>query len=210
MSHSKHNHDPKTVEEDLSNITEEELLFDKPQHHHKFKKAAIIAISIFLLILLLSYFYLGYPLFHVLAGRIESNPLNNNLISVGNITVFIENTALNTIQTSYVNNTRVETSLCLIGYVDTAFSQSGTINQNENKKNYIITNAYTPVILSQSFNQVTFEPCRNDTIIMFHTHPYKSCLASDTDINTLRNNQLNNQNLLMIVMCEPNRFSVYG
>ena len=77
------------------------------------------------------------------------------------------------------------------------------------KDKYLVTNLYVPVIYEQSYSHVRFESCSSDTLIMLHTHPYKSCLASNTDLETLEKSQLGNPNLVMLVMCEPGRFSVY-
>ncbi len=196
MSDEKNKHKPKSVEEDLQGIYEHDLLDEnKKRMHPKLRKTFIIIIGIFSILLILSFLYLEFPLFGIIWGQMESKPLQQNAIFVGNITVFFDAAALNTIQTEYANNQKAETSLCLLGSIQDNY--------------YHITSAYKPVIITQSFSQVTFVPCSNDTIIMFHTHPYKSCIASDVDLNTLKENKLNNPYLLMIIMCEPSRFSIY-
>jgi len=58
--------------------------------------------------------------------------------------------------------------------------------------------------------KVALVPCSAETKIMLHSHPYKSCVASDTDINTLAKTKKSNPDFLMVIMCEPARFSVYG
>ncbi|MFA6072924.1 MAG: hypothetical protein WC758_02335 [Candidatus Woesearchaeota archaeon] len=186
---------PKTVEEDLQSITEEELLKEKKTLSKKTKRALILVSGLVMIFLMLSFIYIQFPISNIIAGQIESNALNNNLLNVDNLTIFFEDNALNTIKTSYANNPKVETSLCLIG---TNISTS-----------YTITSAYTPKIYSQTFNEVIFESCNSNTIIMFHTHPYKSCIASTTDLETLKKNKLTNPKLLMLIMCEPDRFSTY-
>ena len=80
----------------------------------------------------------------------------------------------------------------------------------EKNRIYHIESLYQPVILSKSFSQVVFQPCSNDTLIMLHTHPYKECLASDTDLQTLNETKESDPKVLMIVMCESSRFSIYG
>jgi proteasome lid subunit RPN8/RPN11 len=186
---------PKTVEEDLAAIDEKELLKEDKQLSPRTKRIIIFSGALLIIVLFLSLAYLQYPLFHIIEGQIESDSLNNNILDLKEFKVVFSDTALQKIRESYTNNPDVETSLCLLG------ARNG---------DYYITDAYTPVIYEQSFRHVSHAPCNTSTIIMFHTHPYKSCVASETDLNTLHMNQLNNPNMLTIVMCEPNRFSVYG
>ena len=64
-------------------------------------------------------------------------------------------------------------------------------------------------MFEQTFNHVQFEKCSKESFAILHTHPYKSCIASDTDIKTLKSSQKENPAMLMIVMCDPQRVSVY-
>ena len=73
-----------------------------------------------------------------------------------------------------------------------------------------IISFYQPDVYEESVSHVSFEPCSPDTTIMLHTHPYKRCIASDTDMNTLSETKKNNPEVIMVVMCEAKRFSVYG
>jgi len=75
---------------------------------------------------------------------------------------------------------------------------------------YYITSLEQPTMYEQAFNHVSFAPCSEESLILLHTHPYKKCIASETDINTLREMQQRNADVLMVVMCEPDRFSVYS
>jgi hypothetical protein len=186
---------PKTVEEDLESIHEDDLF--RPEHkiNPRTKKILVIITGAIILILFLSLTYLSGPLFNIVAGQIESKSVNNNVLALSNFDVIFSDSALSTIQQSYAANPALETSLCLIG------------EKKDNK--YMISSAYIPIIFEQTSRSVTHEPCNSSTIIMFHTHPYKSCLASSVDLDTLKRSQLNNPPMLSIVMCEPNKFSVY-
>jgi len=114
--------------------------------------------------------------------------------------IFENNTQiiLEQIYTQEQEQNLVETSVCLSGYTQ------------DNNSKYYISSLFYPEIYEQSFNHVNFESCPNDTLIMLHTHPYKRCLASKTDIKTLNNVKKNSPNTIMIVMCENNKFSVYS
>ncbi|MGV8162247.1 MAG: hypothetical protein ACP5N2_02835 [Candidatus Nanoarchaeia archaeon] len=186
---------PKSVEEDLSSINEEDLLKENKGFSPRTKKILGICAGAFLVILTVSLIFLQGPMFNIVAGQIESRSVNNNFLELKDFNVVFSDAALLKIKNSYLNNPEVETSLCLIGV--------------KQEHNYFISDAYTPIIFEQSFRHVSHEPCNSSTIMMFHTHPYKSCLASSTDLNTLKRSQLNNPDMLTIIMCEPNRFSVY-
>jgi hypothetical protein len=197
MSEEKKNHRPKSVEEDLQGIYEHELLEEKRQKMHPgVKKALVIGVGIFCVLLMLSFLYLEFPLFSILFGQMESRPLQEGTIIAGNIAVTFDTPTINKIRDYYAQNQKTEISLCLLG------ENQGTI--------YLINSVYKPATFSQTFSQVVHEPCNASTIIDFHTHPYKSCIASDVDLENLRRTKLNNPAALMLIMCEPARFSVYG
>jgi proteasome lid subunit RPN8/RPN11 len=187
---------PRTIEEDLESIRESELLReDIKQTHPAFKKIFIISASLIIALLFISLIYVQYPLFNVIEGRIESRSPNNNVLELKDFNIIFSDNAMNSLSASFSVNQEVETVRCL----------KGSIEGN----NYYITEVYTPRIYEQSFRHVSSEPCSDDTIIMFHTHPYRSCLASDTDLETLKSNQERNPNLVMVIMCEQDRFSTY-
>jgi proteasome lid subunit RPN8/RPN11 len=187
---------PQTIDEDLESINEAELLReDVKQTHPAFKKIFIIISALTIAFLFLSLTYLQYPLFNVIQGRIESRSPNNNVLELKDFNIVFSDSAMNSLSASFSVNQEVETVRCLKGNIE--------------GNNYYITEVYTPRIYEQSFRHVSSEPCSDDTLIMFHTHPYRSCVASDTDLVTLKANQERNPNLIMIIMCEPDRFSTY-
>ncbi|MFT4261199.1 MAG: hypothetical protein ACMXX9_02080 [Candidatus Woesearchaeota archaeon] len=182
---------------EFEDLDDEKLIqeFESKQKNNKYKKYYIILIALFSVLLMASYIYLSFPVYGIIAGQIESQKINENVISTRDIKIIFENQTNQIVFDAYHDNPDVETSLCLEGY-----------RQNNN---YYITYAYMPVIYSQSYTHVSHAPCSNETIAMFHTHPYKSCIASRQDIQTLRQNQDKNPDIIMIIMCEPQRFSVY-
>lgn len=160
-----------------------------------FKKIFIGILSIFLLFLFLSYFLLSYPLFPILESLFESREAKEDLLVIEGISIKFENKTYNILQENYHKNQSVEFISCLIG-------------EKEGSK-YTINNIYTPEVIEQSFNHISFKSCSKDTLIILHSHPYRRCIASQQDILTLNNLKQENPNRLMIIMCEPNRFSIY-
>ena len=180
---------------DLSDINEQELLDKKPS---KIKKVIVIFIGFFLLILMVSYFY-SFPLFDIISSRLESKPILNNTINLDNISIIFSDDSFTLLQEIYFNNQKTEFSACLSGKKSIA-----------DKIIYDITSLYEPKIYSRSLTHVSFKPCSQETLIILHSHPYKRCLASGTDLETLEKTKELNQDVLMVIMCEPSRFSVYS
>jgi len=189
---------PKTIEQDLRSIKESELLKEeKPSFFSSFATKFFFFLGgLLTLFLLASFIFLSYPIDHIIASKLESqSPIANTLI-IDNIKIIFEQPTEQQLQDIYLNQQKVEFSVCLLG--------------EKIENTYHLTSLYTPKMYQQTFNHVVFEPCNKDTLIMLHSHPYKSCLASDIDLNTLKQTQKNNPDTLMIVMCEPQRYSVYS
>ncbi len=166
---------------------EEEHEEEKPSIWYKI---VILFISLFLIFLMVSFSFVSYPIGNILQGMLVSEMPVNNTLSFGNITLIFEGNTLEKLEQIYFENQKTEFSACLIG------------------ENSIVTKLYQPKFFDKSFSHITSEPCSSDSIIMLHSHPYKSCIPSQTDLNTLKKAQVGNPDLLMIVMCEPNRFNV--
>src|SRR3989338_3423814 len=172
---------PKTIDQDLRSLKESELL--KPQNTSPL--FSLVTKLFFALGGLLTLFLLASFIF-------LSYPIDNIIISKLESQSPIANTLI-------IDNIKIIFE-----------QQTQQQHQEQQKTLYRITSLYTPKMYQQTFNHVVFEPCNKDTLIMLHSHPYKSCLASATDINTLQKTKQQNPNILMIVMCEPQRFSVYN
>ncbi len=149
---------------------------------------------------MVSYIFAGFPLSGIIRGQLESSPLEGNQVVVDDVTLLFEQGTKDVIEGYYFSELETEFSLCLQGEV--LPSLTGRV--------YSITSLYQPTQYEQTFNHVTFERCSEDTLVILHTHPYKSCVASGTDLNTLERSQEENPYMLMVVMCEPQRFSVYS
>ncbi len=170
------------------------------EHHeeyseHKWKKPLIYAMGGFMILLMISFVFVTYPIGPILEGKIESNLIQNNQIDTGEFIIFFEGNSYDKLLDVYSPDLEHEISLCLLG--------------QKKGDDYVVSSLYEPKVYEQTFNHVSFEPCNSETIVMLHSHPYKRCVASDTDINTLEKTQKVNPDVLMVVMCEPDRFSVY-
>ena len=185
----------KKILEDIKNHIEE----DHSEEEHKnplLKRIFLIFISLFLILLMTSYIFVSYPIANIISGKLESSPIENGIIELEEFQILFDKATLNHLKTIYRNEQKVEFSVCLSGEI-------------LNKETYYITKLYQPKMYQQTFNHVSFAPCTKDSLIMLHSHPYKSCLASQTDLDTLSKSKTINQNLIMVIMCEPERFSVY-
>ena len=172
---------------------------EEPRQESPIKKVIIIIISIFLILLILSFTISQYPVGEILQGQAYSVSIKDNKIITKELEIlFLNNTEI--ILSNLYNQEQeinlVETSTCLLG-------------EKISKKTYIINSIFYPEIKDQSFRHVTFSSCPLNTLVMLHTHPYKHCLASKTDINTLNNAKKTNPDVIMIIMCEENRYSIY-
>jgi proteasome lid subunit RPN8/RPN11 len=165
------------------------------EEESKLKKVFVFVIGVILILLMVSFIFVGYPLGSILEGQIESNPLKGEVIKLDDFSIIFAKSTLERLQEIYFSEQEVEFSVCLLG--------------EKIDEDYFITSLYQPKMFDQTFNHVSFESCSSETKIILHSHPYKSCLASDTDINTLKNTRVKNKEALMVVMCEPKRFSVY-
>ncbi len=161
------------------------------------KRIFLICISLFLILLMTSYIFASYPIGNIIGGKLESSPIENGIIELEEFQILFDKETLNHLKKIYKNEQKVEFSVCLSGKI-------------LNKETYYITSLYQPKMYQQTFNHVSSAPCPKDSLIMLHSHPYKSCLASQTDLDTLSESKSINQNIIMVIMCELERFSVYN
>lgn len=168
-------------------ITEEKSIF---------KKVIFLIIGLILITMFVSFVFVSYPVGNILAGRSESALIKSNVIFLSNFKIILENGTYEKLEGLYFNDRTKEISICMQGY--------------KNDDDYYISSFYQPTVYDESVSHVSFEPCSSDTLIMLHTHPFKHCIGSDTDMNTLDETKKNNPNVVMVVMCEAKRFSVYS
>ncbi len=172
----------------------EETFLEEIEEESKWKKISIMFIGLFLLFLITSYILASYPLFPIIASLSESHTAQNETISLDNFSIIFTKNTYEELQDYYNRDQSVEMAACLKGEI---------------RKDYIITEIYQPEMTSQTYSHVSFKACSPDSIILLHSQPYRHCIASEQDLITLENVKQKNKDILMVIMCEPNRFSVY-
>ncbi len=172
---------------------------EEPQRPSLLRKIVLVLLSIILIILLMSYVFVTFPVKDIILGKEDSVVLiNGTRIDMKDVSLSIvfETKTYKILEKAYLNNQEYEFSACLQGFIS-----NGT---------YYITSMYQPVMYTRSFASVRFQQCSNDTLIVLHSHPYLRCSASEQDIETWDRTKELNPDVLMVIMCDRERFSVYG
>jgi hypothetical protein len=168
---------------------------DDLEEPRRLPKWVIRGMAVIMVLFMISLIFFGWPIGDILIGQLESTGIEGNVIEVEGIRIELSDSAASDLKASYFTDLRTEFSACLKGKV------KGNV--------YSVDSLYIPKMYEQTFNHVRFESCSKDTIVMLHSHPYKSCVASETDLNTLASTKLVNSEVIMVIMCEPERVSVY-
>lgn len=176
---------------ELHYLNEIETFEDKKSH----KKLWIFLGAVFMIFLMVSFIFVQYPLMGIIMGQIQSAKIIGNTLETSKLRIIFTGETLDLVMNSWNDHPNVESTLCFQGY------RVGS--------DLVIESGYEPVIYEQTFDHVSYEACDSETILMFHTHPWKHCIASDVDIDSLHRRNLNNPDVAMIIMCENKRFSVY-
>lgn len=171
--------------------SEEIIIEEEPA----WKKILVLLIGLFLLLLILSYFLVSYPIFPILESIFESQESKGGEIKLEDFSIIFQENTFEYLQEIYLENQSVEFVACLKG--------------EKIEGDYKINEIYQPYMNTQSFSHVSFKPCSKDTLILLHSHPFRRCIASQQDIKTLKELRGVNRDVIMVIMCEPNRFSVY-
>ncbi len=160
------------------------------------KKIVLLAIGIVGIIGMVTFIFGTFPIGDIILGKTQSSLLQGDMLVLPELSIVFQNNTAQMLEELYLQEQQEEFSVCL----------QGTVSENR----YSITLFYQPVTYRRAFNHVTFEPCDTQTLLMLHSHPYKRCVASQTDLDTLKKSQEKNSQMLMVVMCEQRRFAVYS
>ncbi|MBT6995568.1 hypothetical protein HN865_05340 [Candidatus Woesearchaeota archaeon] len=175
---------------------DEFIELDDFEKDSKLRKILTIIGGLFLLFLLTSYFLLGSSLFPILESVFESRESKDNVIKIDEDTsIVFEGDTNSHLQQIYFQDVSKEFAVCLFG--------------EKESETYYVKEIFIPEIIEQSFNHVRFKSCPKETLILLHSHPFRKCIASEQDLTTLENLKQNNNQSLIVIMCEPNRFSIY-
>lgn len=171
----------------------EELEEEKPSLA---KKIFMICAMVLILALFLSYFLLGPHTFDIIESMAESSKMGNLTVEGNGFVVVFNESAYDKLREFYFSNQKYEFKLCLKGSI------SG--------KRYFIDSIFIPEIEQQSYANVVSRICPQDTIVDLHSHPYRMCVASKQDFDSFEAFRQINPGAIMMVMCEKDRFYVYG
>jgi hypothetical protein len=162
----------------------------------KLRKTLTMVGGIFLLFLFTPYFLFGSSIFPTLESIFESRESENNVIKIDqNTNIIFKEDAYSDLQQLYFKDLSKEFAVCLFG---------------EKESNiYFVKEIFIPNTIDKSFNHIRFKSCPKETIILLHSHPFRRCIASEQDLMTLDNLKHNNNQSLIVIMCEQNRFSIY-
>lgn len=159
-------------------------------------KIFLIIVSLFLLFLFISYLVPGNYILNILEGRIVSAELNEDLtLNLKNEKVIFKPEVYFELRDLYFKEQKNEFKVCLIGY--------------KIENDYYISDLDIPKTYDQSFASVTANLCNKNTIIPLHSHPYKHCIFSQQDIKSYEAFKEINQDAIIGLMCEVNRFNFY-
>ncbi|MDP2908175.1 MAG: hypothetical protein Q8N77_00030 [Nanoarchaeota archaeon] len=178
----------------LDGIKEEDLLKipveEKPS---KWKKAITITLTIFMILLVLSYVWVSYGIDDIVASLMESKTLEENKIRINDTSYLIfEKGTYSKLLEEYLKNQDKEFKACLAGEI---------------KGDYKVSSIVIPEMAEQSFSQVISKSCPEGTIAELHSQPYRKCIESEQDIKTKK--LTNKPERLMVIMCEKYRFNFY-
>jgi len=174
-----------------------EELGDLDEEDSFLKKISVIVIGVFIILLLLSYFLTTPAVRNVIIGMVESSNLEDDYsmdIGGGNKLIFINSSYIELLNL-YDSNLDVEIKACLFGEIIGG--------------DYFISEVVQPVIYSQSYDRVVSAPCSNISLVSLHSHPHMHCAPSQQDLESFSKLKETNPDILMIIMCEEDRFNVY-
>lgn len=175
-------------EEELLDGVEDE---DEPR---RFPTWARVSLAVVLAFVMVSYVWLSPTVFDVLLGWTQSDVVFDRRVSHSGVTVVFSEDVLAELRGIYGEFPEEETALCLFGDVA--------------NDTYTVRDLSRPLTYSSSYDHVSHEPCPADAIVVFHTHPQRYCLPSRTDRATLGEVQRRNEDAIMLIMCEPDRYAV--
>ena len=172
-------------EDFLKGLEEEEYI------EPKWKRPVIMILGIVMIMLILGYYLIVSD---ALLGLINSNTLKDNVLEKNGITVTFRNNTLEQLQEEYIAHQGREIKACLFGEV-------------ENTK-YAVTGISFPEVISANVVHILTPGCPNDAIIDIHSHPINRCIPSGVDLRNFGIRKRTSPELIMMIMCWKNRFSV--
>lgn len=161
-----------------------------------FKKVLLGAFTIIVILMLIFYFMTTPLMQGIIIGLFESSTVDRNAADIGQgKMLFFENNTHDLLMGIYDRNPEREFKVCLMGEI--------------NDGNYFVNEVFEPKMIYQDADKVVAEPCPDETLVSLHSHPFRQCLPSETDLRNFEALKKVNNNTLMAVMCERGRFNFY-
>tara|TARA_Y100000310_G_scaffold345665_1_gene467955 strand:- start:14893 stop:15465 length:573 start_codon:yes stop_codon:yes gene_type:complete len=177
----------------LMDIEKEVVEEEKPK---RFRKYFVLILGVILILLIVSYYSVSYGVSYILEGLIQSPSLDEDYgVEFKDFNIIFEKKAYGNLIKIYDENLELEFKACL----------KGLFVNNE----YTINEIVIPKTYSQKYNQVIADPCDSNTLISLHSHPFRRCLPSQQDIKNFKLLKKENDNVLLGIMCEKDRFNFY-
>ncbi len=153
-------------------------------------------VAIVLIIVVAIYSLGDYGFSDIVHGLLVSEKVDDDFTAVYNqYTIQFDAGAYQKLQELYFADLRHEFAACLQG------TKEGLA--------YHVTDVLVPDLFSQSVFSVVSGTCDENTIIRLHSHPYKRCVFSPQDIYSYYQLREKYGNVMLGLMCEPDRFTFY-
>ena len=161
----------------------------------KLKKVYIAILGIILIIIIATYFIPGSFVLQHIEGQLVSGDINNYEVALRDGSVIFDPNVYDKLLEIYTSDPKNEQKACLIGYKE--------------NKDYKITDMYKPKSFLRSLISVNSEACNSKTIIDLHSHPFKQCSFSKTDLGNYDKLKAFNKDAILGLMCDETRFTFY-
>ncbi len=162
------------------------------------KRTALIVIGVIVLLLFLSYFFLGPHTIDIIESLMVSSEIDDFTVEGEGFSVVFEPAAYDKLRDVYYQNKGNEFKACLFGSVSSA--QGGDV--------YRVSDVFLPEQRG-TYAQVSYRLCPAETIVSLHSQPYRRCVASKQDFRSFESFREKRPDAVMMIMCEEERFYVY-
>ncbi len=152
----------------------------------------VIAVILILMIASLALFSVGVER---VISVVEAPRIGGNTIEMKGVRITLGENVLLRLRDEFLSHPEREIKACLYG--------------NKKGTDYAITSITFPTVLSANVMHISTEGCPTSALIDLHSHPINQCIPSEVDINSYNARKGSNPDLVMMIMCNTDRFAVY-
>jgi len=171
-------------------LDEDDIRYLKENEHRSVSRKKPSKMILLALVLLIALF----GLIHFLENFIVSEQMYDRAIAFPETKIIFSNKALKDLQEEYLQNQHREIKACLFGKKEANILYIDSVD--------------FPKIIDADVIHIESYACPVDAIGDIHSHPVNSCIASQTDINTLEKRRTYDKEYIMLIMCGRNRFAL--